>query len=315
MEFNYNGQLALINLLIFILFLCKYRDEYNRYSCNNVGYFPLVIFVLSFSVLGYTEADTYHYEYLYNEMLYAKIPIHVEPFYYWLIDFLPNNYYIWRLSVWGTALILLIATFRRYELNIRSVSFVFALLLLQQFTLTRGCLGISLFLYCSSFFIKPPSDLKIIYNILAILGCVFSLYLHKSIVLFVIISVCMLFPINKRIIWMMLLVYPILRGFVVPFVFDILNTGFLATRTTDFSMLYLEKEKSLANLNGIIHLFFQYIPRFILFYLLIKEYVINKRKYLNILFIYLGTHLSYFILQCYFWDNKHLLLLQVEHYI
>lgn len=278
MEFNYSGQLALINLLIFILFVYKYRDEYNRCSSSNVGYFPLVIFVLSFSILGYTEADTYHYEYLYNTMLYAKIPIHVEPFYYWLIDFLPNNYYIWRLFVWGGALALLIAIFQRFELNTRSVGFAFALLLVQQFTLTRGCLGISLFLYSMSFLIKPLPNFRLIHYIAAIIGCILSAFLHKSMILFILISFSIFLPIGKKILWMMILAYPVLRSYVIPFVFDALGSGFLSEKTTNFSTLYLEGEKSVANLNGMISLIIQYVTRFTLFYVLIKKYIFGKEE-------------------------------------
>ncbi len=290
MNFNFSGELALINLTIFILFVYTFRKEYNNkeYYSNN-SYLPLVFFVLSYSVLGYAEADTYHYEYLYNEMLLAKRPIHVEPFYYWLIDFLPSNYYVWRCVIWGGALALLIATFQRFELKTRSIGFAFALLLVQQFTLTRGCLGISLFLYSMSFLIKPLPNFRLIHYVVAIIGCILSIFLHKSMILFILISFGIFLPIGKRTLWMMILAYPVLRSYVIPFVFDVLGSGFLSEKTTSFSTLYLEGEKSVANLNGMISLIIQYVARFTLFYVLIKKYIFGKEevpRYITSLFRY-----------------------------
>ena len=234
--------------------------------------------------------------------------IHVEPFYYWLINFLPHNYYIWRCIVWGTAAILLIATFKRLGINATSAGLLFPLLLLQQFTVTRGCLGIALFLYAISFLFNPAAH-KYLSYIFAIIGCGLSLFLHQSLPLFVIIAILALIPINKSVFILSVLLFPVIRAGIVPYVFDVLSSDIIMEDTASFAQRYFEADKSVANINGILRLCLEYVPRILIIIVLVKEYVFGKIKepkyivflfkYSYILFyialLFLGQEISSFI--------------------
>ena len=277
MIYDYNGNLAIINLLIWFILLLTYKSEFFQYVPKKTSYSFLFLMVILYTTFGFSEADTYHYHEIYDEMLKFGEAIHVEPFYYWLIQFLPHNYYIWRFVVWGIAIILMIATFKRFNLNSTAVGFVFPLILLQQFTVTRGCLGIALFIYSLSFLLKPSSH-RVLSYIFAISGCVLSLFLHRSMPLFIIMVVMAFVPLNKTLIIISILAYPLIRAGIMPHIFSFINSGFFSDETADFAQHYLQSEQSIANFNGILRLCLDYIPRFLIFIFLIKEYIFNNHR-------------------------------------
>lgn len=289
MIYDYNGNLVIINLLIWFILLLTYRSEFFQYTPRKTGYFFLFLMVVLYTTFGFSEADTYHYHDIYDQMLNLGNAIHVEEFYFWLINFLPHNYYIWRCVVWGLATILIIGTFRRFNLNAHVVGFVFPMILLQQFVVTRGVLGIALFLFSFSYLIKPGEN-KIFSYIIGVIGCILALSLHRSLPLFVLISLFALIPLNKTLIITLILLYPVLRLVVIPFVFNILDIGLFSSGTEDFAMSYLESEKKVANANGIIRLVIEYLPRFLIFFILIREYIFKRikefPKYIKIFFQY-----------------------------
>ena len=288
MEYNYNGKLVIIYLVLWLLLVFINKSVYFQRNTHKAKYHILYLLTCLFCTFAFSEADTYHYHTIYDNMLFFNERVHVEPFYYWLIQTLPHNYYIWRFAVWGTALVLMIECCKRYNLDPSTVSFVFPIILLQQFAITRGALGITLFLYSLSFILKPSNN-KLFSYLLAIIGCTTAFYLHKSLPLFVFLFLLSFFPLNKQTLILLIILFPLLRRFVSPVVFDVLGSNIFSEGTIGFATSYLESEQSKANFNGIIRLTIDYIPRFLLFYALIKEFVFKNicmTKPMRILFQY-----------------------------
>lgn len=302
MEYTYSGKLAILNLILWLIFVIIYRAEFFRHTNRSMNYAFIGIIVTIFATFGFSEADTYHYHRIYDEMLKFSEAIHVEDFYYWLIKVLPHNYYIWRLVVWGSATILMIAAFKRFDLNSRAVGFVFPLILLQQFTITRGCLGIALFLYSLSFIIKPSGH-KILSYTCGILGCILSVFLHRSLPLFIIMALLALIPLNKTLILLSVIVFPIIRGAIMPYVFDIIGSSFFSDETAAFAQNYLQAERSVANFNGLIRAALEYLPRFLIFIFLIKEYFYKKQYIDKSVKFLLKYSYSLFYIALLFWGQ------------
>ena len=57
---------------------------------------------------------------------------------------------------------------------------------------------------------------------------------------------------------------------------NFINSGFFSDETADFAQHYLQSEQSIANFNGILRLCLDYIPRFLIFIFLIKEYILQR---------------------------------------
>ena len=289
MVYPYSGQLAIVNLVIWLVLILKYKKVYFREQCVSGNHVVLICFATLFCTFAFSEADTYHYHTLYDKMLLFNERTHVEPFYYWLVKVLPHNYYVWRCGIWGVAMLLFIGTAKRYDINPMTLCFVFPMILMQQFALTRGALGIALFLFSSSYIIKPGSN-RIISCILGIVGCVVSLYLHKSLPLFAFIALFAFVPLKKWTLAVLLVMFPVIRGFIIPFVFEMLGTSFFSEETVEFAANYLEREQSKANFNGMIRYVVDYTPRFMCFFILVREFVFKAKfktpKEIKILFQY-----------------------------
>ncbi len=299
-----DGKLALINLFLWLLLLF-YNSNKKGYS-NNYIFSGLLI--LAFATFAFSEADTYHYREIYDQMIMYHEPIHVESFYYWLIEFLPHNYYLWRMVVWGISLCLLIFTYKRYRLNSNTLESVFAIILLQEFVVTRGCLGISLFLFSISLFSIPLRQ-KVVSYILGFLGVVVSVFLHQSLPIFILIFLFTCIPFRKSTILLSLILFPIIRVGLLPYVSELLSTGLFSLETMDFASSYLEDDKSVANTNGLIRQVIELLPFFLMFILLVVEYVFRQKyierpvkilfKYSYVLFyiamLFLGQQTSSFI--------------------
>lgn len=295
MEYNYNGNLAIINFFLWFILIFVYRTEYYR-ATNRKGKYDLIgIITILFCTFAFSTADTYHYEVLYNNMTLYNTCLHVEDFYFWLLSILPNNFYIWRLAIWGTATLIYIKVCKINNLDNRIVGLIFPLILLQQFAVTRGCLGITLFLLGASILIKRKQPNKTSY-LLSVCAIVASLFLHKSLPLFIAIATLALVPLNKKTFIILIILFPIFRGFVIPFVFDFLGSGLFSEDTTSFATKFLEQEKSERNILGTIRLIIDYIPKFLIFIALIKFFIFKKAQIpKNIRFFFNYSFLLFYI--------------------
>ena len=302
--YDINGKLALINLILWVFLLICYSLKSNRTHSTKKGYFCFYILSALFSTFAFAEADTYHYHEIYDQMLIYNESIHVEEFYYQLIKFLPANYYVWRFVVWGTALMILIHTLRRLKIDSTFVYLVFPVILLQQFAVTRGCLGIAVFLMSVSYIINPNPRYKIISIILGYLFAVISLFLHQSLIIFAIIFLFALIPITKNVFFILLLAYPIIRAIILPYTINLLGTGFFDDETVSFATHYLNSEQSVANINGIIRMIVEYIPRLLVFYFLIKQFVFRQNEYPRVIRIMFQYSFVLFYIALLFWGQE-----------
>lgn len=286
--YNYDGHLAIINFVIWLFLIISYRSEFNRFSGRKCTYtFFYMLCALTFTY-AFSEADTYHYEVLYEEMSCFHERIHVEEFYYWLIQILPQGYFLWRFAIWGTALWLLIRTFKRYELDVRTVCFVFPMILLNQFAITRGCLGISLMMLSLSYLLKPGKS-RVWSYIFGIAGIIMSAFLHDSLPLFIFILLLSLFPFRKSTYLLSIPAFPLLYTIAIPAVSYVLSGNLFSEETVDFTTGYFEKENTGINAFGLLRQIVDYIPKFLAFLILIKTFCFSKEQvpgYIRILLQY-----------------------------
>lgn len=299
LAYTYSGKLAIINLIIWLFLLVYYFRNSKR---NNIPVLAYVL-ILLFATFAFSETDTYHYHEAYDQMLLYNSPVHVENFYFWLINILPQNYYIWRFVIWGISLILLQITFKRYKLDVNSAGLCFTLILLQQFIVTRGSLGVALFMFAISLFLFPSKS-RIISYILSAAFIALSIYLHRSLPVYIGLLVFAFIPLNKITVILSLILLPILRTGLLSYVYDILSIGFFSADTMSFVESYLEDDKSVANLNGFIRHVIELFPIILMFVLLIKEYVF-KKKYIDksVKFIFNYSYVLFYVAML-FWGQQ-----------
>lgn len=283
LDYAYSGKLAIINLLLWLFIVLFYSNRKQSSRSH-----PLGILVILFATFAFSEADTYHYHDLYDQMLIYHEPIHVESFYFWLIECLPHNYYLWRFIVWGVALFILMSTFKRYKLNSNILGLTFALILLQKFVVTRGCLGIALFICALSLFSVPLKSRALSYTI-GVIGVIVSIFLHQSLPIFIAIFILSFVPLNRFTVFVSLILFPVIRVGLIPHMSDFLSLNIFSSDTINFAASYLEDDKSVANVNGLIRQVIELLPLVCIFILLVKEYIFKKNfidKPMKMLFKY-----------------------------
>ena len=62
---------------------------------------------------------------LYNNYIHGKVEYHLEPFYFRLMDILPESYYLWRFVIWGAASLFTCLTIKRIGINVNFASVIF----------------------------------------------------------------------------------------------------------------------------------------------------------------------------------------------
>lgn len=148
-----NSTILIINSLVAMLLpitLFRYRKAiYGSYSYSDKGYYYLWVILTLFSVFyipigGDSESTLGIFEnYHANGTEY-----HLEEMYFRLMDILPNNYYLWRLVIWGTASFFTVLTVKKLHIDsgLASVAMV-CVCLIPIFYYVRNILGLSILFY------------------------------------------------------------------------------------------------------------------------------------------------------------------------
>ncbi len=271
---HYNSKLALICLLIFFIMLYRNRKVYSGTMQRSNNYWFVFIFMALYSVLGFLEWDTYHYYGMYESTKASGYNLSFEHFFFWLIKTLPESYLLWRVAIWGTASVLMVLSAKRLNINANVFGFMAALMFITQLSVTRGAIGLSLMIFCSILFIQSLDRKKIGLVILAALGIYGSIFMHKSMILFVLLLIgAMFLPLNKRTIIISVILFPFLYGSIMTL------TGRISfINQSDWMIDYIEREKTEMNLNGFIMTFFRSALYILLVFHMGRKYLYEKRE-------------------------------------
>lgn len=278
MEFVYSGKLSLINLAIWIILVLTFKNYNSIRTISNKRHWKSFLFicVVLFCTFGYSEADTYHYMPIYENMVLYGKKIHVEDFYFLLTQILPHNYYLWRFTIWGGAFCVFLIISNKLHLEPSVLGFAFSVILLQQFAVSRASFGICIFLFSLILLYESNRQNWYLTKVAALLALLVAFQLHKSLPIFIFISLGMIMPLKKKYFIISLILFPFIRQLVVPFVEDMFTTGYFNEQTENFANSYLSSAKSEINIYGMIPEFLSYSSRTLIVYSLVKEIAFNR---------------------------------------
>lgn len=307
-EFRFDGNLVIINICIVLFLLYRYNKTFRcRPESINTNYSIPLLCTILYSVFAFAEADTYHYMWIFDSMISTKKRVHVEPFYFWLTNYI-SNYYLWRLVIWGTATVLYFRILKKIRIDSTTIGFFLPILFYYQFSLTRGSLGFSILMLSILNLLDRPNSIIRIF--LSIIGLVLASLLHRSISVFMIaVPFAFLMPLNKRTIRISLFAFPLLYGIIykVPdFLFNYIHFG---EDTLSQANIYLNQNKAKINIFGILRLLWNWSGYLLCMFICLHSYI-NKQvpdnryikfclKYGYILvyisFLFFGQEMSSFI--------------------
>jgi hypothetical protein len=260
-----------------LLFSIKYIN--GQYYIKAVGngciYKTYIFFLLFFCLFDKTSGDYFHYQEIVENIYSSRdYSTHLEFIYVWIIRLVGGNYFLFRLLIWGTAILLYYKMIDRLKLDKLLSIWSFIIISLVNFSYPRVSLGlIILFLGCTYLLNK-----SILNKILGILLVVFSIFFHKTIYLILPILILSFFSLKKWMIICLIILLPVMSF--------ILNHLILLLipymSVTEFNYLNIEKES--LGIAAIINKVLFYIP---LSYILIDSvksiYKIESRECLYFL--------------------------------
>ena len=181
-------QLPIIQAIlpVFLWYVLLYISYSKRdYYFDSVSYLPLLLVGCLFCTFDSLSGDFIHYWEAYEEITRSHLADgHMEPFYIWLINNLPCNYFLWRFIVWGSAFLITILSFRFLDLHPSFSTLVFTLILALYFPNPRQSLG-CVILYFGFINIMNDNSIRLEKLILGLFLFFISIYFHKSIFLFI----------------------------------------------------------------------------------------------------------------------------------
>ncbi len=265
-------------LLVFIGWILAVSYNYRQFGNANykkgttlLGFF---IIYLIFSVFDFSGGDFKLYYDLYNKMLITGRPIHVEDVYYQFVTWSQGDFYLFRLITWGISLIFLCLAVKRLKLSPPLFTLLMLLMYFVLYIGARQSLGLSILYLGVSFVVKPIHRQKhLSYLIFAVL-CGVACFFHKSMPLYVAITIMAIcIRLNKKMLATSAILYPILYASLFA-VSEFVIANFISDEYSKNGLAYLYSEDTTEiNFNGIIQRTIDWIPIFLLYFMVIKDVI------------------------------------------
>ena len=134
------------------------------------------ILALLFCLFSYFNSDYFHYE----EDLMQLDQSYKDFFYYYIAEISGRVYWLFRLIIWGSALLLFYFTSNRLGLHKNLSIFVFSVFFLPTFCYARASLAMALYFDGLSFLVSPKPNHKIFSFIIGLLFILSSFLGHRS---------------------------------------------------------------------------------------------------------------------------------------
>ena len=137
-------------LYCFLLLISLRGNVVELYTKDNYRTRTVILFcgLLLFALTSFVGADFFHYYefmYEYRGQVFGDQEIGLEAFYQYLISFIDGNYFLFRLVVWGSSLVLITYATRKFEANIYHTLFLILAGFIITFSYARATLAMAVF--------------------------------------------------------------------------------------------------------------------------------------------------------------------------
>lgn len=176
-------------ILVNIIFILSFVNR-NRNKTSVATWLGILLFVL----FAFWGTDYFSMRHIFYNELNAEFR---DPLYYYLSFFSFGSYTIFRLIVWGAALLLFYKTIKNFKLSPNYCAFVFAIFFLLTFSYGRVSLGMALYFYGISYLLMRNNNdkSKLIKGIFFI---VCSYWGHRSMIVPILLTPLIMFSLNKK---------------------------------------------------------------------------------------------------------------------
>ena len=272
-------------LLIYILGISTYKLNIPYCKIINYNYkvFSNIIIwlLLLYSLTSFNGHDYYSY-WTGLKSTYFKYKLDLEPPYITIGLLCKQNYLLFRLIIWGSALLGFILSSKSLKIKCNfSTYYLFACYIII-FSYARATLAMSMIFFGYIFFYNYKNK-NLILSSLGLFVFFIGFYFHRSIIILMILTVIMPFiKFSKKNILFFVLILP-LFFILIRYLFNYfkLDSHFLEEETLRKMNAYSEKESDNKNIYGLLQDFLNYLRFYAPIFFIIKSLYFNN-QYLRI---------------------------------
>ncbi|MDE6486458.1 MAG: EpsG family protein [Muribaculaceae bacterium] len=212
---------VLMNFVFLIVYLLK-----DSKTTRQLSWCSVLLFCL------YAFWDTDYFSFARN--FYHGLKDFRDPIYYYISLLSCGSYIIFRLFVWGAALIFVYLTAKRLKLNENLFIYVFTIFFMLTFSYARVSLAMALYFYGASFLVVNKGN---ILRRLCIAAGMFALaYIsHRSVLVLIALSPLVFFKLTKKRVLLILLTTPFVIMGVKYVLGGIISGALLADNSSEFA--------------------------------------------------------------------------------
>lgn len=212
----------------------------------------LISLLLIILVSANSGSDWYSYQdWVWNYDFHVGSKNYGEPIYGYIIQFVNQNYLLFRLMVWGSAFFFSCIAFKRFGISVNAAVFFMLAVYLLRFNYARSTLAMASYFLGLTFLVKPMKGKRIISFCFAALLFWGAYEFHHSFLPILFLSFVVFLPVDRP--WALLLLVLILPLFAYYFkenldLVDRIGSDYLSTKMEKF----VEKKGETANFLGLI---------------------------------------------------------------
>jgi hypothetical protein len=242
-------------VITYALFIALYFNRYviRALPLETKTNRSLLFFAFFLIIMACIDGDWFHYQEMVQDYDFLEgAHNYGEPIYGYIISLVNKNYLLFRIVVWGGALVLTCFAFKRFEVNLNIALFFLIAVFLVKFNYARSTLGMASCCLGASFLIKPNKSLFLINILFAALFFWAAYEFHHSVLILVLLSIVTIYlPVDKPIIVVIVLL-------AMPFLASLLKDIFVLVDQLDNEYItdkierYLDKSTGPASFMGIV---------------------------------------------------------------
>ena len=246
------------------------------------GAFPLFCLIALFAITAWYVGDFFGYQRNVQSYYQGIQSFHLEKIYEYIIELTHQNYVLFRVVVWGGALICYTRIVSNYRVNTTMALFVLSILFITPFSYARATLAMAVYFLGVSYLSRWQDCRKIIYVLLGVSLVLGSYLFHKSMLVILLLTILYVVPINKKTVVPIFLIVSIF-GYAIDFMMNsfqqmLLDIGDaqLVEKITDRNYSLDNRESVSASLFGWIYIIYEYVSFYLTFILVSIIFFKNK---------------------------------------
>ncbi len=269
-------------VMLFLIFNTTKQALHPPYVIDKSNRKITIFLFFVFSLFSFWGADWFGYIEAYQLVVnYGYEHTHMESVYVWIIQNLASNYMLFRIIVWGGALVLFYDTVRRLSVNKSLVLFIFGCAYLCWFSYARVSLAMAMAFWGASLLYKPYYKRKNVSSILGVCAIACSFFFHKTafFAIVVVLLAYIMMHLNRRWLVVVLLLIPALVVAMQSFFGDVLPLLSAESDNESMNQIVQSGQRKIDLVRGasgpgaLIRAFFERTPYYILAYTCYKIHV------------------------------------------